>query len=383
MSRRIFIVCNSYIGRSGNVGLRVGRLASELSHSYSVQVLSRGGGCQGAKNFYLLGLGIAMRMLNAFRMYIYKDFKSRLFDMWLFHLFSWLVFRLFLSRLIQKGDVLYITEPNSRLIKLFKRSGCHVLLDLPIAPASYVSRLICEAGEDLGLSNVSYLERFELDAIADACVVICPSDFVRDEVAKLNGSVLLEVVPFGVDQPARSRTQWLQQSNMNFCFAGNVSSRKGVKYLLEAWSSPEFDDHTLHLCGRISPEVKALIEGSSRGNIRCPGFVNTREYFKKMDVYVFPSLMEGSSKSIYEAMAAGMPIITTHESGSVVEEGEEGFIVPKLNSLALREAMLKFIKEPVLVSVMGRKAAGKVRNYTWQKYANQIKNIIETLPDKS
>ena len=66
-------------------------------------------------------------------------------------------------------------------------------------------------------------------------------------------------------------------------------------------------------------------------NLITPGFVETDTYFINCDIYVFPSLMEGSSKSIYEAMNFSMPIICTYESGSVVEDNINGYIVEKQN----------------------------------------------------
>ena len=57
------------------------------------------------------------------------------------------------------------------------------------------------------------------------------------------------------------------------------------------------------------------------------------------DVFVFPSLFEGSAVVTYEALACGLPSIVTPSAGSVVRDGIEGFLVPESNVLALAERM--------------------------------------------
>lgn len=59
------------------------------------------------------------------------------------------------------------------------------------------------------------------------------------------------------------------------------------------------------------------------------------------DVFVLPSICEGSATVCYEALASGLPVITTPNSGSVVRDGLDGFIVPIRNSEAIREKLAR------------------------------------------
>ena len=66
------------------------------------------------------------------------------------------------------------------------------------------------------------------------------------------------------------------------------------------------------------------------------------------DVFVFPSLFEGSAVVTYEALACGLPSVVTPEAGSVVRDGVEGFLVAPRDVLALAERMEQLGNDPGL-----------------------------------
>jgi glycosyltransferase involved in cell wall biosynthesis len=72
------------------------------------------------------------------------------------------------------------------------------------------------------------------------------------------------------------------------------------------------------------------------------------QLLRSMDVFILPSIAEGISNTILEAMAIGLPVIATHVGGNVelVLNGETGFLVPSQNILALREAIQVYLREP-------------------------------------
>ena len=114
---------------------------------------------------------------------------------------------------------------------------------------------------------------------------------------------------------------------------------------------------------------------TNNNNIILPGFIDTAEYFKKCDVYVFPSLMEGSSKSIYEAMNRSLPIICTKESGSIIKHEKEGFIIEKMNSKDILDKLLFFKNNNYMIASMGKKSKSTVSKFTWDLYAKKIIDI--------
>ena len=110
-----------------------------------------------------------------------------------------------------------------------------------------------------------------------------------------------------------------------------------------------------------------------------PGFVDTSEYFKRCDIYIFPSLLEGSSKSVYEAMNRSLPIICTFESGSIVTNNVDGFIVEKQNSEILKKKMIYFKENPSEIKIMGLNAKKNIKKYSWNRYSENILKVYNSL----
>lgn len=90
---------------------------------------------------------------------------------------------------------------------------------------------------------------------------------------------------------------------------------------------------------------------------------DVRPYIADASVYVLPSYREGVPVSVLEAMAMGRPIITTDAPGcrETVREGENGFLVPVKDSVALSRAMERFIAEPAMVEKFGKRSLEIVR----------------------
>ena len=113
-----------------------------------------------------------------------------------------------------------------------------------------------------------------------------------------------------------------------FLFAGGISQRKGIKYLLEAWRRIRRPGWRLQLLGPLPRDLGPL--RPYLDEVEPLGRVAHSEMPARMaaaDVFVFPSLFEGSAVVTYEAMACGLPSVVTPEAGSVVRDGVEGFVV--------------------------------------------------------
>lgn len=132
-----------------------------------------------------------------------------------------------------------------------------------------------------------------------------------------------------------------------------ISAAKIVK---EQYPLAEF-----HLVGWIDENPEAITKNQlddwvSSGIVNYWGKLNdVRSAITASSVYVLPSYREGTPRSVLEAMSMGRAIITTDAPGcrETVNEGENGFLVPVKDSQKLAEAMLKFIKNPVLYKNMG------------------------------
>lgn len=162
-------------------------------------------------------------------------------------------------------------------------------------------------------------------------------------------------------------------------FSGALIERKGIHHLLEAWHRLNLQNAELWLLGSVHDEARPYLEKFWRDNIRVLGFKRDLEnYLNQGSVYVFPSRLEGSAKTIYEAAASGLPMITTREAGDVVRDGVEGIIVRPGDVDAIAAAIEHLYRHPEIVASMGVAARQRVvENFTWDLYRSRLLGAYE------
>jgi glycosyltransferase involved in cell wall biosynthesis len=149
--------------------------------------------------------------------------------------------------------------------------------------------------------------------------------------------------------------------------------------LLEAWHRLDLKNAELWLLGAVHEEAKPYLQKFWRDNIHVLGFKRDLEnYLNQGSVYVFPSRLEGSAKTIYEAAASGLPMITTREAGDVVRDGVEGIIVQPRDVDAIAAAIEHLYRHPEIVESMSAAARERVvQNFTWDDYRTRLLGAYE------
>ena len=79
---------------------------------------------------------------------------------------------------------------------------------------------------------------------------------------------------------------------------------------------------------------------------------------------------------VYEAMAAGLPVICTHNTGSVIRDGVDGYIVPIRNSYILAEKLRILNRDRELLAHFSSNAAQRIKEFTMDKYSERLTAII-------
>lgn len=378
------IIVNSIIDRPGNIGLRTGRILAYLSQQGKTGFCI----CRGTHtHFFGFGIysmgwaGHISRLLNGLRIYLFKRFDNRFYDIHLFDLFS-LGTLIWLSLRGHKIGKVFLWEYTPLTLRYLKKRNIPVILDVPILPLTYVQKL--KAKHDLPYMQVS--ERvlgLEQNAYQMSDQIIVPSPLVREEIAETVGKdKRIHCVPFGVTLPSDEQGMRLQRRHhrrtvgIKFCMVGAVNPRKGANILIDVWRDDRFSQDELHLCGRVFPQLQNQINQISKMNIVCPGFVDVFNYLKDCDVFVLPSWSEGSAKAVYEAMAIGLPVIVTAATGSIIKDNVHGFIIEAGNHQQLK-AKMEYLKEnPDIRQLMGDAAARLVGEMTWEKYAATATEIM-------
>lgn len=207
---------------------------------------------------------------------------------------------------------------------------------------------------------------------------VCPSPFVADDLVARWGvdRAATRIVPYALSEawfaieprPVRGRV----------LFAGTADRRKGIHYfamaadVLKARSKP----YTFHVAGN-APEAVREHKGAKALTFlgRVPR-ATVGEQFAAADLFVLPTLAEGSATVIYEAMAAGLPVITTRAAGSVITDGVDGIIVPERDPDALAAAIERVLEDRPLRERLATAARARAAGFGWQRYAADLVALV-------
>jgi len=192
-------------------------------------------------------------------------------------------------------------------------------------------------------------------------------------------------VPNGVDGSffiPRGR----QSDGSRLLFVGSWLDRKGIYYLRDAFvqlaSRNSSAQLTIAGCMVAEPEVRKWFPESvqQRLHIRPQiAVVDMPRVYAENDVFVFPSLAEGMPLSLLEAMASGMPVVTTDTCGmsDLVEDGYNGLLVKPADADALARAVELLVGDGDLRVRLGVRGCETARRYTWELVGRKYLSVLE------
>jgi glycosyltransferase involved in cell wall biosynthesis len=191
-------------------------------------------------------------------------------------------------------------------------------------------------------------------------------------------SAKIRVNPYGVDCE-QFKVGERRRGPLRFLFVGMINARKGVPLLLDAWERIGGGGSELWLIGHASAAVRALLP--KRADVKYLGAVPHDEvatYMQQADVFVFPSYFEGFGLVLLEAMACGLPVITTTATAGpdLVTEGEDGWIIERGDLNALTEAIAHCQDHPDLVRQMRGGARITAESFSWSAYGDRWIGIL-------
>jgi glycosyltransferase involved in cell wall biosynthesis len=275
----------------------------------------------------------------------------------------------FCQRIIHHGlgDADTVYGFNGACLELFqyaKSQGLRCILDQTLAERKYYYTLLQEetncwadwVAEPFSLTDADLTlaarEQQEQD-LADQ--IICGSDFVKHSlVARGVPADKITVIPLGRAKlhrklpTQRPLAPWQDRKDgLHILFAGSVGLRKGIPYLLEALR--QINGEVPFLC-KAAGNLEVKAEKASEYSDVCHflGRVPRSEMaslYQWADVFVLPSLCEGSAMVTYEALQYGLPIIVTQNTGSIIRDGIDGWIIPIQDAGAISKSLIDFSKK--------------------------------------
>ncbi len=227
----------------------------------------------------------------------------------------------------------------------------------------------------------------------ESSFVIANSQGLKD-LAKISApDQKIGVIHNGVDiQEFQPKNKIGQDNIFRLVCISRLTQRKGIEYLIEAVSllSEKYPDIKLILAGEGDAK-KELEEKAQKlalkNKIEFLGRVpheKVATIYATSDVFVLPSLNEGMSNTMLEALASGLPLIATDTGGTreLVSENENGFIVKMKDARDIAEKVEKLIQDPEQKELMSQKSRQKAEEMSWKKVAEKYFEFYEKTKTK-
>jgi glycosyltransferase involved in cell wall biosynthesis len=279
--------------------------------------------------------------------------------------------RLLLDPLWPRGADLF-HGLNQRLPRIPMRRAVATFHDLFVLTGEY--------------STPEFRERFAdqaRDAAARSDAIIAVSAFTREQVIRLLGvdGSRVHVVHHGVrelDLPAVAREKLILN-------VGAVQKRKNIQRLVDAFEGVD-GDWRLVLAG--SPGYGAaeildrIAQSAARDRILVTGYVSPQElarWYARAKIFAFPSLDEGFGMPVLEAMASGIPVVTSNRSALPEVAGDAALLVDPEDTSGISKALCSLIENEELAGDLIRRGSARAQKFTWGKAVRETWAVYRRL----
>lgn len=274
-----------------------------------------------------------------------------------------------------------------RLAERARRKDCPVYLDRTIAHPSAFARIEAEMHRQYPdwcpapALRPDYLRHAEEEEHQLASRIVVGGSFARATLlAEGIAAEKIVVNSYGVDWPRFAPPTGADRGRaaqpMRFLFLGSLLARKGVPLLLDAWRrlGKERGDAELWLVGpcgererRLIPDLPGLHLSGSVPHTEVPGLL------AQIDVFVLPSYFEGFGLVLLEALAAGVPFISTLHTGAadLPADPRLGLTVPVGSVEALIAALRHYLAQPPDRSAVHAACTALQQRFSWEAYGDR------------
>jgi alpha-maltose-1-phosphate synthase len=273
--------------------------------------------------------------------------------------------------------------------------GCRFICDRGSSHQRYQERIVAEEYRRWNVSRPvtdprDILREEKIYRAADAITV--PSTFAaRSFIEEGLQPEKLHVIPYGVrlEQFVPTGQPPASEDRFEVLFAGSVSLRKGVPYLLQAFAKLRHPAKRLRVAGSIHPDMKTVLGRLPQDQVEFLGPVSQprlAELMSTSHLMVLPSIEEGLALVQGQALACGCPVLASTNTGGedLFTDGVEGFIVPVRDVEALTDRMQHLADDPTLQQRMNQAALLRVRTIGgWQEYGDRWETLLRQLTGKT
>ncbi len=223
-------------------------------------------------------------------------------------------------------------------------------------------------------------------------VIVSLSNITKENIIKYYqvDESKIEVIPNGVlpEECAAEKRVARSEGMKIVLYPSTIQVKKGFHYLVEAMTKVRkiFPETILIVCGRIHPNeyelFKDLIERKRKDSaIVLTGYLPREQLFKwyrKADVCCIPKIYGNMSNAILEAVAQGLPIVTTRHSG-FPEIEKVGIQIPPKDPNAIAEAIITLLSDLKLWRKKSENSQKVIKNYHWNTIAKKFVDVYTRL----
>jgi len=239
------------------------------------------------------------------------------------------------------------------------------------------------------IQPATHILRREETIYAAADAITVPSTVARRSfLAKGFAPDKVHVIPYGVRLDKFIPAEPPLVDSFEVLFAGQISLRKGIPYLLEAFAQLRHPRKHLTLVGGVQDDMRDLLTKLPTEHVTFTGTIPQTELAARMSqshVLALSSVEEGLALVQGQAMACGCPVVATAATGAedLFTDGIEGFIVSDRDTTALRDRLQQLADDPDLRARMSAAALDRVKALGgWDDYGDQWDRLLHSLTGK-
>jgi len=222
----------------------------------------------------------------------------------------------------------------------------------------------------------------------NAAALVACSEGLKGRALRFLPSVAIDVIPNGVELDRFYPAEANQRPDaIRLLTVGRLSVTKRVEMLIDAVEVLHKQGFKLRFTiaggGALEPQLRAaILERNLAGVIEMTGRTNSEDMpklYRQNDIFISASMQEGMSNAMLEAMASGLPIITTRCEGLEELIDDNGLIVEPANAGAIATAIKKLADDQRLCRQMSLAARRRAEQFSWSRVAEQYLALYERL----
>ena len=162
-------------------------------------------------------------------------------------------------------------------------------------------------------------------------------------------------------------------------FVGSGFERKGVKYLIDAVKSIS-KPVSLMIVGKGSAMRFEKMSGNQKIIFSGPQ-KDVYKYYAAADIFVFPTIYEPFGNVHLEALASGLPVITTKKSGAaeIIENGKHGFVVEKPENIGEIAERIKYLMDTNILERMSVEARKIAETFSFENHIKKMMKLYSAI----